>query len=192
MRRPSDRPRDSIRIDARLDQVTRAKVDELARLFHQPRAALVRHIMHWGLDRGALEKIDQGDAQGPIHHLFLYVDAILHAQAQDAAHAAGVDLAPWLRHMVRRISVADFPPRWQEARSENRSHDSRDYDTRFMLRLDEVSRTKLDALVEYFHVSKADIIRQLITQATPDDFPTSWQLRANEPRPAQTRQIVPR
>jgi hypothetical protein len=44
-----------------------------------------------------------------------------------------------------------------------------------MLRLDERSRTRLQALVEHFGVSKADIIRQLLAQATPDAFPASWQ-----------------
>jgi hypothetical protein len=68
----------------------------------------------------------------------------------------------------------------------------RGYDTHFMLRLDEASRTRLEALVEHFRVSKADMIRQLIAQAMPDDFPTSWQMRANEHRPPHTRQIVPR
>jgi Ribbon-helix-helix protein, copG family len=32
-------------MDARLDATTRAKVDELAQRFHQPRAAVVCHIM---------------------------------------------------------------------------------------------------------------------------------------------------
>jgi hypothetical protein len=93
--------------------------------------------------------------------------------------------------MVRRISIEDFPARWHEEQSAERSHDSRDYDTRFMLRLDEASRTKLQELVEHFDLSKAEIIRQLIAQATPDDFPKSWQLRAKERHTQQARQIVP-
>jgi hypothetical protein len=32
---------DRIRMDARLDQTTRAKVDDLAQRFHQPRAAVL-------------------------------------------------------------------------------------------------------------------------------------------------------
>jgi hypothetical protein len=60
----------------------------------------------------------------------------------------------WLRHMVRQITVSDFPASWQEAQSEPRSHDSRDYDTRFMLRLDELSREQLQHLVDHFAVSK--------------------------------------
>jgi hypothetical protein len=111
---------------------------------------------------------------------------------QGAATAAGGDRAPWLRHMVRRISATDFPARWQEERLEARSHDSRDYDTHFMLRLDKASRTKLQALVKHFHVSKAAIIRQLIAQAMPEHLPKSWQIRVNEHRTSQARQIVPR
>jgi hypothetical protein len=45
---PSDEPRASIRMDARLASMTREKVDDLATHFHQPRAAVVSHIMHWG------------------------------------------------------------------------------------------------------------------------------------------------
>jgi hypothetical protein len=35
--------------------------------------------------------------------------------------------------------------------------------------------------------AKADIIRQLITQAKPEDFPKSWQMRAAERRAQQPR-----
>jgi hypothetical protein len=47
-------------MDARLDAVTRAKVDDLAQRFHQPRAAVLCHIMHWGLSRGKAEIRDGG------------------------------------------------------------------------------------------------------------------------------------
>ena len=52
------------------------------------------------------------------------------------------------------------------------------YGTRFMLPLDETSQIKLQQLISHFGVSKATIIRQLIMQASPEDFPTSWQLKA--------------
>jgi hypothetical protein len=97
-------------------------------------------------------------------------------------------IAPWLRHMVRQITISDFPERWQEERSEERSHDSRTYDTRFMLRLDEPSQTKLQQLVKRFGTSKAEIVRQLIAQAEPEDFPPSWHMRAAEHR-VQTRSM---
>lgn len=188
MRTPSDQPRQSIRMDARLDATTRAKVDKLAIHFHQPRAAVLCHIMEWGLSRDHTGSLNQDEARGPVYHLSLAVASSLYARVQKAAAAAGVKTAPWLRPMVRQISITNFPASWQEERSGERSHDSTDYDTCFMLRLDEASRAKLHDLVEHFHRSKAHIIRQLIVQATLDDFPNSWQMRAEERRAKQARQ----
>jgi hypothetical protein len=50
--------------------------------------------------------------------------------------------------MVREITIEDFPVSWQEAHEEARSHDSRRYHTRFMLRLEAPSGTKLQQLVK--------------------------------------------
>jgi hypothetical protein len=80
--------------------------------------------------------------------------------------------------MVRQITIEDFPSIWQEERAEKRSHDSRGHDTRVMLRLAPPSRTKLQELVDRFDVSKAGIIRRLITQATLEDFPKGWHMMA--------------
>jgi predicted transcriptional regulator len=183
--------RTSIRVDARLDATTRAKVDDLAQRFHQPRAAVVCHIMRWGLSRGRTELVDGGGTEDPVRHLSLYVDTELREQVEQAANAAGTKMAPWLRARVRQITLADVPASWQAARSEERSHDSRTYGTRFMLRLDKTAQTKLQHLVRQFGTSKADIIRQLIIQATPEDFPRSWHMRAAErampPMRQQTR-----
>jgi hypothetical protein len=132
---PSDESRATIRMDARLDPTTRQKVDGLARHFHQPRAAVLCHIMHCGLNRGPIGRLDQGEPDGPVRHLYLYVASDLRARVEKAATAAGMNIAPWLRHMVRQIVIADFPASWQEARSEKRSHDSCTYGTRLMLRL---------------------------------------------------------
>lgn len=85
---------DRIRMDARLDAMTRAKVDDLAKRLHQPRAAVLSYIMEWGLSRVPIGKIEHGDAQGPVRHLSLYVDTALHAQVEQAASAAGVKIAP--------------------------------------------------------------------------------------------------
>jgi hypothetical protein len=73
--------------------------------------------------------------------------------------------------MVRSIGVADFPASWQEATPRERSHDSHTYTTRFMLRLDEPSQTKLQQLINQLGASKAAIIRHLIAQAKPEDSP---------------------
>ena len=177
----SPEPRASIRMDARLDATTQAKVDDLAQYFHQPQAAVVCHIMHWGLSYRRAEMRDGGASEGPVRHLYLNVDTALHAQVEQAVTAAGMDIAPWLRTMVRQITIDDFPASWHEATleersQEERSHDSQIYDTRFMLRLDKTSQTKLEQLISHLRASKAQIICQLILQATLEDFPRSWQM----------------
>jgi hypothetical protein len=155
-------------------------VDDLATRFHQSRAAVLRHIMQWGLSRRQNIPLTQGESEGPVCHRYLYVDSELHDRVEEAATAAEVKIALWLRHMVRQITLTDFPASWQEERPEERSHDSRTYGNRFMLRLDEHSLTKLQQLINQFGSSKAEIIRQLIAQAEPEDFPKSWQMRAAE------------
>jgi predicted transcriptional regulator len=188
---PDHQPSEScatIRMDARLDATTRAKVDELAKQFHQPRAAVLCHIMRWGLTRGQAEMLDGGASEGPVRHLSLYVDTALYDRVEEAAIAAGVKNAPWLRSMVRQISLTDFPASWHADQSEERSHDSRVYDTRFMLRLDKTSQTRLQQLIMQLGASKAEIIRQLILHATPEDFPTSWHMRSHAGGARQARQ----
>jgi len=138
--------------------------------------------MQWGLSHAQTGPLDQDESYGPVRHLYLHVASDLHARVEKAATAAGVNIAPWLRHMVRQITMADFPASWQEARSEERSHDSRTYGTRFMLRLDEASQSKLQQFITQFSASKADIIRHLIAQAKPEQFPERWHLRAAERR----------
>jgi predicted transcriptional regulator len=182
-------PHASIRMDARLDATTRAKLDEIATRFHQPRAAVLCHIMQWGLSREQIGPLDHGDSQGPVRHLYFYVASDLHSQVKKATTATGVKIAPWLRHMVRQIKITDFPASWQEERAPERSHDSRAYGKRFMLRLDDPSQIKLQQLIKHFGASKAKIIRQLIAQAESEDFPPSWHMRVKEPRARQARHV---
>jgi hypothetical protein len=131
--------------------------------------------MEWGLRRG--ETLDQGESQGPVYHLHLYVASELHERVEKAAATAGMKAAPWLRHMLRQVTITDFPTSWQEALPGTHSHDSRIYDRHFMLRLNEPSQTKLEELSTHFDKPAAVIIRHLIAQANPEDFPTSWQMR---------------
>jgi hypothetical protein len=166
-------------------------VDDFARHFHTPRAAVLCQIMHWGLSHEPTGPLTYGASQGPVRHLSLYVPSELHKQAEKAAAAAGVKFAPWLRHMVRTITLAEFPANWQEATPTERSHDSRTYTERFMLRLDTTSSLKLQELVDRFDVPKAAIIRHLLSQAEPEDFPKSWRLRAAEHRVPRVRYATP-
>jgi predicted transcriptional regulator len=180
-------PPASIRTDARLDAATRQKVDDLATRVDRPRAAVLCQIMAWGLSRAQPAHLDQGESPGPVRHLYFYVASKLYEHVQQAATAAGVKFAPWLRHMVRQISITDFPASWQEMTPREGSRDSRTYTTRFMLRLDESSQTTLQQLITEFGASKADIIRQLIAQAKPEDFPKGWHMKALERRAPRVR-----
>jgi hypothetical protein len=48
--------------------------------------------------------------------------------------------------------------------------------------LDEVTSMKLERLTQTVHRSAADVIRQLVMQARPQDFPHSWHLARGEHR----------
>jgi predicted transcriptional regulator len=56
-----------------------------------------------------------------------------------------------------------------------------------MLRLDDETSEKLDALTRGFDRAAAEVIRHLIAQATPEDFPQSWRLAAVAHRPQDAR-----
>jgi predicted transcriptional regulator len=177
-------------MDASLDAKTRAKLESLATGFQRSRAAVLRQVLQWELGQAGpiASKVPRRLAS-----FFFIVDAKLHQQVKDAAQAAGVDVAPWLRHMMRQVRQADFPKSWQARTTERRtptaqrSHDSRRYWKRFMLRLDDQAGTRLEELASHFDESNAAIIRQLIVQATLEDFPPSWHLAVGERRRRQRR-----
>lgn len=56
-----------------------------------------------------------------------------------------------------------------------------------MLRLDDPLQTTLQQLINQFGASKAEVIRQLIADAEPEDFPPSWHMRAVERRAQQAQ-----
>jgi hypothetical protein len=144
--------------------------------------------MRWGLSREPTGLLDQSASEGPVHHLYLYVASELPSRVEQAAANAGMNMAPWLRRMVRQRTMADVPASWQGARSEQRSHDSRPSTERFMLRRDEPSSDTRQSRIERFAVWKATRIRQLLAQTTPEDVPKCWHMRAAEHRahnPAQ-------
>jgi predicted transcriptional regulator len=180
-------------LEVHLDAGAQTKIARFVTAFGRRQSVVLRHVLEWGLTRGQGWKIDPGRTPGPARRVFLRLEPELRERVEEMATIAGGDISAWLRHAVQRVTVADFPASWQAASTEQkhapkRSHDSRQYGTRFMLRLDDASLGKLDAFTEFFHTSRAEVIRQLIMQATPKVFPKSWHLAAQERRQRQVGQ----
>jgi predicted transcriptional regulator len=172
----------SVRHQARLDAETSAKLEELASAFHRKRSAILRFVMQWGLRHSEGWTIDQS-VPATVHLAPVLLEPELLQQVQDAAVVHGASVAAWLREALRRVTSGDFPPSWHAEAAQGdrpRSHDSRYYSTRFMLRLDETTAQKLQHLVKQVGKPRAEVIRQLIAQARPEDFPQSWQLAVAE------------
>ena len=108
-------------------------------------------------------------------------------QVQDAARVLGVSAAAWLRQAIRQISLEDFPASWRAGVAGSRSHDSGYFGRKFGLCLDAVTSQKLEVLMQAFDRPAAEVIRQLIAQATLEDFPESWHPAADEQRHRETR-----
>jgi predicted transcriptional regulator len=176
---PSQRPRYSVRRQARLNADTHAKLEVLAKTFHRKRAAILRYVMHWGLAHTQGWTIDQS-IPARVHPVTMLVEPILLQQVQAAARHHGVSVVAWERHAMRQVTLEDFPSSRRAGETVPRSHDSGHYGTRFMLRLDDETSIKLATLTQAFHRSAAEVIRQLVAQARPEDFPESWQLAVEE------------
>jgi predicted transcriptional regulator len=171
----------SVRRQARLDAETHGKMEALAKTFHRKRAAILRYVMQWGLAHTIGWTIDSSIPDRP-HLVHMLVDPELLQQVQDAADAHGASVAAWLRQAMRQVIPEDFPARWRAGDPTVRSHESGYYGRKFRMRLDEVTSAKLAALTQTFDRSAAEVIRQLIAQARPEDFPESWQITVEERR----------
>jgi predicted transcriptional regulator len=181
--------RDSVRQQARLDAETSAKLEELVSVLHRKRAQIVRYVMRWGLAHTEGWTVDPSIPDRP-HLVHMLVEPELLQQVQEAAAAHGTSVAAWLRYALRQVTRDDFPASWQAKAAHGgqpRSHDSRLYGQRFMLRLDEITSRKLQHLVKQSEMPRAEFIRQLIAGATPEDFPESWPLRVEERRRQEAR-----
>ena len=176
----------SARHQARLNAETYAKLKELARTFDRKRSAVLRFTMQWGLIQTKEWIIDQA-IPATVQTVAMLLEPVLLQQLQEAAATHGASVAAWGRHAMRQVSPEDFPASWRAAVADVRSHDSPTYGRRFMLRLDETTAQKLQALVAQFGMFQAVILRQLITQAKLEEFPESWQLSARERHRRQKR-----
>jgi hypothetical protein len=151
---PSQEPqsrhrRYSARYQARLDAEAHGKLADLVRTFHRKRGQILRHVMQWGIARSRDWIVDQSI---PVSSYLVptLLEPTLRQQVQDAAAAHGVSAAAWLRHAMHQVTLEDFPASWRAGEMVPRSHESCLYGTRFMLRLDDETSSKLDALTQAF------------------------------------------
>jgi predicted transcriptional regulator len=171
----------SARHQARLDAETHAKLEELANTFHQKCAAIVRYAMQWGIRHSEGWTIAPSNPAS-VSLVHVLVEPALLAQVQEAAARHGASVAAWVRCAMRQVTLEDFPASWRTGETAPRSHESGYYRRKYQVRLDAASSAKLEQLAQHFDTSAADIIRQLIAQSTPQDFPQSWQLAADARR----------
>jgi predicted transcriptional regulator len=178
-----------VRYQARLDAETHAKLEELAAAFHRKRSAILRSVMQWGLTQIRGWTVDMA-APGTVRMVGMLLEPELLLQVQKAAAVHSASMAAWLREAVRRVTGDDFPDSWHAEAAQDdqrRSHDSRRYGIRFMLRLDDETSNKLGILTRTYDRSAAEVIRHLIAQATSEDFPQSWRLAAAAHHPQDAR-----
>src|SRR5262245_24591831 len=162
----------SFGIHARLDTMTRAKLEDLATHFRQSHEAVLQQVTRWGLGRELPGQLGGDDTRGPVQSFLFVVDTDVHRQVRRAAEAAGTEVAAWLRPMLRAVTVADVPASWQAGKGPNGK--------RIVLQLDESTWKTLEGLSQHFGKSNAEIIRQLLAKPTPKLFPRSWHRAAAE------------
>jgi hypothetical protein len=138
--------------------------------------------MGWGLTQTTEWTIDRSDLAS-VHLVPPLIEPAILQQVQVAATAHGASVAAWERHSMRQVTWEDFPPSWRAGETAPQLHDSPLYHRPFTLRLDEETSSKLATLMETFHRSAAEVIRQLVAQAAPEAFPQSWHLAVQERRP---------
>jgi hypothetical protein len=115
--------------------------------------------MQWGITSGKAWTVDRSIPASP-HIVPLLLEPELLQQVHDAAEAHGANVAAWLRHALRRVTPANFPPSWQAGETAPRSHDSAYYGKRFVMRLDPQTREKLEHFSDHFDQPVVEVIRQ--------------------------------
>jgi predicted transcriptional regulator len=169
----------SARWQARLDGETSTKLADLASTLGRKRSAILRYVLQWGLTHTTGWTIDRALVV-VVPPVPVLLEPELLEQVQEAAAAHGVSMAAWLRYAMRQVTINDFPESWRAGETGLRSHESDYYDRKFGLRLDEVISRQLGVLTQAFHRPAAELIRQLIAQVKPEDFPQSWHLAVGE------------
>jgi hypothetical protein len=98
---------------------THAKLQELAAAFPRKRSAILRYVMQWGLTQTRGGTIDQS-IPTTVQLVPLLMEPDLLQQVQDAAAAHGTSVVAWVRHALRQVTGADFPPSWHEEAARGR------------------------------------------------------------------------
>jgi predicted DNA-binding protein len=176
----------SLRWQARLDAETHTKLQELVQAFRRNQSQVLRHVMQWGLAYTQRWTIGPSIPDRP-HLVHMLMDPELGQQVQDTAAAHGVSIAAWVRQAMRQVTPEDFPPSWHAGDSAIRAHESGYFRRKLGLWLDEETARKLAVLSEVLGRSAAEVVRQLIGQAAPEDFPESWQMAVEERRARDAR-----
>jgi hypothetical protein len=171
--------RDRVRYQARLDAETHAKLEEFARTFPRKRSDILRSVMPWGLTQTGGWTVNMA-VPSTVRTVGMLLEPELLQQVQDAAAIHGVSMAAWLREAMRRVTPEDFQESWRARETTPRSHASGYYNRKFGMRLNEVTWQTLEGFTTTFQRPAAEIIRQLIAQARPEDFPPSGQLAVQE------------
>jgi hypothetical protein len=170
-----------MRMDARLDAATLATLADLTAQFRRSRGAVLRQVLRWGLVPTQEWTVAPCiPTRPPLVRILVELPWLQEVQEATVTH--GVTMAAWLRYAMHQVTHKDFPLSWQAAETAPRSHGSRSYHRPFRLRLDDETSTKLAILTQTFNRSAAEVIRQLIMQARPEDFPQSWYLARDERR----------
>jgi predicted DNA-binding protein len=175
----------------KLNAEAHAKLETLCTAASRLPIHVLRQVISWGLQQDRQWRVDRRQVRNPAQKIGLRLEPEVRTRVHAAARAAGGEASTWTCHLLQHVTLTDLPTHWQTGEPDPHAHDSRFYDQRYMLRLNAPTRQKLDALAEHCGKSIAEIVRHLVTQATPEDFPQDWWTTDGRRRAALTRRSPP-
>lgn len=171
----------------KLDAEAFATLETLRTAVRRLPTQVLRQVIAWGLQQEERWRVDRRQVRNPARAMPLRLEPEVRSRVHAAANAAGGDASTWACHILQHVMLADLPPHWQAGGRDPHAHDSRHYGKRSMMRLDDRTWEKLEALSDHCDVSVAEVIRHLVAQAKIEDFPQNWQVRDGRQRAAPTR-----
>jgi len=183
-----DRPRrDTARLTRRLDAAAQATREILPPAVGRLPTPVFRQVMDGGLRHGIEWRVNHRRVSDPVHTIVVHLEPKVRPRVHAAARAAGSEASAWVCHMLQQVTLEDLPAHWQTGEGDPHAHDSCHDEKRDMMRLDRLTRQKLDEWSEHVGTSIAEIIRHLVNQATPEDFPETWPRASGGARRAYPR-----